>query len=156
METKHATKEETQLLEFQQLRAKEQRNVETIKKFFNIASNKEFDSWQNLCTEDFKLYMGSEKPISLDDVKPMAKMFYNAFPDYAYKIENCFASNDNVAMQLLFTGTHKGNFQEIPATNNKIEYKSIQIYKFEGDKIHELHEIEDALTMMTQIGLKLQ
>lgn len=156
METKHLSKEKKQLMEFQQVKAKEKRNIETTVKCVNYIDKLELDSLKNVCTTDFKLFMGSSEPISIDDTISMIKMFYAAFPDYEHIIESIFASGDNVIMQLIMKGTHKNSFQEISPTNNKIEYKSIQIYKFDGDMVKEVHAAEDDLTMMTQIGLKLQ
>lgn len=156
METKHLTKEEIQLIEFQHEKAKEKRNIETTVKCVNYIDKLELDAFKNICSKDFKLFMGSSDPISMNDTTQMIKMFYTAFPDYKHIIENIFASGDNVVMQLILKGTHKNSFQEIPPTNNKIEYKSIQIYKFENDLVKEVHAAEDDLTMMTQIGLQLK
>ncbi|WP_430814054.1 ester cyclase [Carboxylicivirga sp. RSCT41] len=157
METKHLTKEESLLKEFQQIKAQEKRNIETTKKCVEYLDKQELQSLRNTCTNDFKLFMGSAaKAMSMDEAIPMIEMFYRAFPDYEHIIENIFASGTYVVMLLTLTGTHKNSFQEVAPTNNRIAYKSIQIYKIVDDMVTEIHAVEDDLTMMTQIGFTLQ
>ena len=146
--------------ELESLKAKkelEEKNIELVKQQIKIFDQQDYDSFRNLFAEDFKLFMGSSKEsVNFEDGVELVKMFYSGFPDYSHGIENIFASNDFVVVQLLFTGTHRNSFLDIPPTNNKIEYKGIIIYSIEDAKIKEMHAVEDDLTMLTQLGLELK
>ena len=149
--------ETSKLAEYQQKEARETKNIELVKKSIKFLDSSELDSLSTIVSEDFKLYMNSSKePMSLNDFKPMHKMFYSAFPDYSHKIENVFASGDYVVVQVLLTGSHESEFQGIAPTNNKIKYKSIQVYKISEDKVDAVYAMEDDLTMLTQLGLELK
>ena len=145
------------LLDYHKAEVEEASNIEVIKKWYSLLDKQDFDSWSSLFTDDSRGFMGSsKKPSSYKDAIPFIKKFYVAFPDYSHKIENIFASRNYVVAQLLCTGTHKNTFAEIPATNNKIEYKEIFIFKMKNGKIQETYGIEDNLTMMKQLGLELK
>ena len=139
---------------FKQKEAIENNNIELARKSLKFLDTSDLDSVRLISTEDFKIYLNTkEKPMYIDDFKPMHKMFYSAFPDYSHKIINIFASGDYVIAQVLLSGTQKNEFLGIAPTNNKIEYKGIQILKFEEGKLAEVHVVDDDLTMMTQLGL---
>jgi len=74
------------------------------------------------------------------------------FPDMQAHIEDIFGSGDRVAARLTFRGTHKGEFQGIPATGRAVEYTSIEIYRISGGLIAEEWICTDMLTLMQQIG----
>src|ERR1700761_7168766 len=54
-------------------------------------------------------------------------MMRTAFPDFKLEVEQLVADEDNVAFAYTATGTHKGDFQGIPATNLPIKARGLQI-----------------------------
>jgi predicted ester cyclase len=48
------------------------------------------------------------------------KELVNAFPDLKFNIEEIVAERDLVVVRFLETGTHKGQFGPIPATDRSI------------------------------------
>jgi steroid delta-isomerase-like uncharacterized protein len=63
--------------------------------------------------------------------------FREAFPDLNASVEQMVADHDNVAIAYTITGTQKGEFMGIPATNRQIKARGVQIARFEAGKIVE-------------------
>lgn len=99
------------------------------------------------------VYHGGGKDIrGIKDYKQHVIEFYNAFPDLHFTIEDMVVEGDKVAMRVTLTGTHKGEFHGVPATNMKVTGWGISIYRIIGGKIVERWERSDALGFMQQLG----
>ena len=60
-----------------------------------------------------------------------------AFPDIDHHILDVVAAGDKVALRLNITGTHKGQFQDIPATGKKISVGCVNFLSIIDGKIIE-------------------
>lgn len=78
--------------------------------------------------------------------------FRKAFPDLEVAVEQMVADDDNVAIAYTITGTHKGEFQGIAPTGEKIKARGVQIARFEDGKIAERWGSSDELGILKQIG----
>ncbi len=67
-------------------------------------------------------------------------------------IDDMVAEGDQVAVRPTFTGTHRREFQGIPATGKWVESRIMVIYRVADDKIAERWEIADGLLTMAQLG----
>src|SRR5580698_801718 len=56
-------------------------------------------------------------------VKTVMKMYFAAFPDMQFEIEATVASGNHVAKAWIATGTHKGEFLGVPATNKRVSVR---------------------------------
>lgn len=80
------------------------------------------------------------------------KMMRTAFPDMKIDVEHMVADDENVAFAYTLTGTQKGEFMDVAATNKKIEVRGMQISKFRNGKMIERWGSSDELGILTQIG----
>jgi steroid delta-isomerase-like uncharacterized protein len=80
--------------------------------------------------------------------------FRKAFPDLKVSVEQMVADDDNVAIAYTITGTQKGEFMGIPATNRQIKARGVQIARFEDGKIVERWGSSDELGISKQIGAR--
>lgn len=78
--------------------------------------------------------------------------FRTAFPDLAIAVDHMVADDSNVSIAYTITGTHKGDFQGIPATGRRIKARGVQIARFENGKIVERWGSSDQLGILQQIG----
>lgn len=78
----------------------------------------------------------------------------SAFPDFAHQIEDVIENGNKVVLRGIFTGTHKGTFNGIAATNKSVSASWIDIseYDTEGKVINEWVEL-DTMGMMQQLGV---
>lgn len=79
--------------------------------------------------------------------------FVAAFPDLRFTVEDMVAENDKVVAFWTISGTHKGEFRGIPATNKKVSIEGITINHVAGGKIMDSFANWDALGLMQQLGV---
>jgi predicted ester cyclase len=80
-------------------------------------------------------------------------MFIQAFPDIHENTEDVIAEGDRVAVRGYFTGTHNGEFMNIPATGKQINVAYMATYRLENGKVVENWVQMDMLGMMQQLGV---
>jgi steroid delta-isomerase-like uncharacterized protein len=76
-----------------------------------------------------------------------------AFPDAHFDPEYLVADDDHVCVAYMLTGTHRGPFHDIPATDKRVEARGVQIGRFEHAHIVERWGSTDELGIMWQIGV---
>jgi steroid delta-isomerase-like uncharacterized protein len=78
--------------------------------------------------------------------------FTNSFPDSRFTIEDLIAEKGKVVASWTFSGTHKGEFRDIPATGKKVSVEGITIHLITNSKILDSYARWDALGLMRQLG----
>jgi steroid delta-isomerase-like uncharacterized protein len=130
-----------------------------IKKLFEgINQSKNINTYDDLCDTNYLYYSPSitRDPLTLEKVKAFASMLIQAFPDVHYTIKKIFADGEYVIVWNVFSGTHEGTYQGIPATGNKINVSSVLIFLLKDGKIVEEREEADMLGALMQLGMDLQ
>ena len=89
----------------------------------------------------------------LDGVKQVFGMFRAAFPDLHFTVEDEIAEGDKVVSRITSHGTHKGDFQGIPATGKHVTQTGIEILRISGGKVVERWGEFDNLGLMQQLGV---
>ena len=79
--------------------------------------------------------------------------FFSAFPDVHVTIEHILAENHVVLVFLNWTGTAKGQFQGMPATNEPVNMRTADLFRIDTNgTIVEKWDIVDSLNLLKQIG----
>jgi len=79
--------------------------------------------------------------------------FFSAFPDIRVTIEH-IAENSIVLVFLNWTGTHKGEFEGIPATNKPINMRTADLFRIgTNGTIVEHWGVADSLNLLKQTGM---
>ena len=81
-------------------------------------------------------------------------MLRNAFPDLQFRIEDQIAEGDKVVTRWSMSGTHKREFQGMPATGRRMSITGITIFRIANDKVIEGWTNEDLLGFYQQIGAR--
>jgi steroid delta-isomerase-like uncharacterized protein len=76
-----------------------------------------------------------------------------AFPDMHWTVKEQIAENDKVATRFEWTGTHRGEFLGVPATERPVKVWGIVIDRLEAGKIKDTRIIMDSLGLMTHLGV---
>jgi steroid delta-isomerase-like uncharacterized protein len=79
-------------------------------------------------------------------------LFVAGYPDLQFTIEDTIAEKDKVVACWTITGTHKGDFMGVPATNKKVSVDGVTIHHLTNGKIMDSYSNWDALGMMQQLG----
>ena len=79
------------------------------------------------------------------------ELMRRAFPDLHADVVDIVAADDKVAVRLTLSGTHRGEFQGIPATGRTIDYVSHEFYRVSGGVIAEEWICSDTATLFRQL-----
>jgi steroid delta-isomerase-like uncharacterized protein len=74
------------------------------------------------------------------------------FPDLRFTIEDMIAEKGKVGVSWTISGTHQGEFLNIPATGSKIFVEGITIHDISNGKILDSQARWDALGLLRQLG----
>jgi predicted ester cyclase len=89
-----------------------------------------------------------------DALKQFVKMYYAAFPDLRFTIEDQFAEGDKVVTRLSSEGTHKGELMGIAPTGKHVAgVTGIFIDRYSGGKFVEGWGNWDTLGLMQKLGV---
>ena len=97
----------------------------------------------------------SGSAIGPEAYKRQVARFVTGFPDLRFSVEDTVAENDKIVVAWTISGTHKGEFMGIPATNKKISVDGITINHIVNGKIMDSYISYDALGMIQQMGAAL-
>jgi steroid delta-isomerase-like uncharacterized protein len=85
--------------------------------------------------------------------RSQVSMFVAGFPDLRFAIEDTVAEQDKVVVCWTFSGTHKGEFMGVPATNKKVSVDGITIHIIAKGIIMDSYVSLDMWGMMQQLGV---
>jgi steroid delta-isomerase-like uncharacterized protein len=74
------------------------------------------------------------------------------FPDLCFTVEDTVAEGEKFVACWTLSGTHKGEFMEVPATGKKISVEGITIHHIKNGKILDSYTRWDALGLLRQLG----
>ena len=82
------------------------------------------------------------------------QLLFAAFPDFRMEVEDVIAKGDKAVARVKVTGTHKGDFMGIPATNRSAVVNLIDITRFGDDGLAREHwGVVDMFALMQQLGV---
>jgi steroid delta-isomerase-like uncharacterized protein len=87
------------------------------------------------------------------DLKTVATMIRSAFPDWHSSVEEMLVDGDRVAERWTGRGTHRGEFQGIPPTGNRVAVPGVVFYRITDGKIAEFRGQFDRMSLMQQLGV---
>ena len=91
-------------------------------------------------------------PPGPDGQRIVVELFLAAFPDFHMTIEDIIAEGDVVAARFVETGTHRGAFLGIPATNRQVRFTEMAMVRFVDGLIVESRWETDMVSLYQQLG----
>ena len=82
-------------------------------------------------------FPGKTEPLSKEETKEIMKAYNTGLPDMKMNFENQIAEGDLVVSRFNLSGTNKGEFQGIPASNKKVTVTATSIHRIVDGKIVE-------------------
>lgn len=89
----------------------------------------------------------------LQGLKDVLRGMRAAFPDMHWTIQEQIAEGDKVLSRFEWTGTHRGTFLGVPATNRPVTVWGMVIDRLESGRIKDTRIIMDTLELMMQLGV---
>jgi steroid delta-isomerase-like uncharacterized protein len=93
----------------------------------------------------------SGSQIGPESYKRRVVEFTTSFPDLRFAIEDIITEKGKVGVSWTISGTHQGEFLDIPATGSKIFVEGITIHYIANGKILDSHARWDALDLLRQL-----
>jgi len=136
----------------------EEQNKELIKRMYEAINKGDIEAYAEMLAPEYVWYMpsGNTKSISREGTIEFVREARNGFLDCHWSVEDLIAEGDIVLSRFIFSGTHIGEFQGIPATGNKVEMSGFMMTRIENGKCVEDKEEADTLGMMMQLGMELK
>lgn len=139
--------------------AKDEKNKQTALALLHAVISHDVDAIFKDCAPDFVEYGdGSSPPIkNLDTAKTFVRQYFNAFPDFKGEDLNAVADGDWVMVSGNWSGTFKNDMMGMKPTNKAFHFPDVDILKFnDAGKVTEHHSVQSNITMMTQLGVKME
>lgn len=132
-------------------------NKAVTKKFydevFNTGKVELLDKYVTADAVEHELFPGQKEPVMvIEQIKLFMTHLRTAFPDLKVEVKDLIAEGDKVTARIVLTGTHKGEFNGIPATGQKVSFDAIDIIKFSNGKCVEHWGVTDEAGLMAQIA----
>ncbi|MFG2639558.1 ester cyclase [Streptomyces sp. NPDC048370] len=129
-------------------------NLALMRTAYKTLESGDVDACVDLLTEDFTANLpGLPDPMHGREIWRLgAQAMWEGFPDLKITVEDMFGVDDKVAVRVHFEGTHRGTFQGVEATGRPVSFRSIEIYRVEGDKVAEEWVAPDMIGLMRQIS----
>ena len=116
-----------------------------------------WDNWNiavadDLLTEDYRLHApGVPVPLDRETTKQVVAMYGTSFPDLKHMLDEVIAEVDTVAIRWTVRGTHRGEFQGIPATGKSIKLSGITVHHLMDARVRETWLVYDNMELLQQI-----
>ena len=135
-----------------EMEKQEEQNKAMIHQYFELHNQKDLQKIEKLVPSNHRFYFSGMPPMDWNGHKQFLTTLFNAFPDIHFAIEDILAKGNKVAFRLALTGTHKGVFQGIPPTGNKISFGGTGIATIVDSKVEENRAHADIMGLMQQLG----
>jgi steroid delta-isomerase-like uncharacterized protein len=132
-----------------------EQNKKLLRKAVEEIWNKgNFDRLKELVSADFVIHFPrpGEDIRGPENVKHFYTELRNAFPDIHFTIVDQIAEGDKIVTHWSATGTHKGEFKNIPTTGKRVTFNAMDIDKISDGKFVECWTNVDELGLMQQLG----
>jgi steroid delta-isomerase-like uncharacterized protein len=130
-------------------------NKELLRRFYDeVINGRNLDLIDELLADDFvehEEFPGI--PPTREGVKQTFAMFYAAFPDIHFRVDDLVAEGDLVAARVTVTGTHQGEFMGIPATGRSVEIDVMDFVSYRDGKGTAHWGVSDMVSLLQQLGV---
>jgi steroid delta-isomerase-like uncharacterized protein len=132
----------------------EEQNKQVVRQYIEAFNRQDTERLGQLVSSTNQSFQFSGMHSSMDwnRTKKLYAVFWSAFPDLSARIEEMVAEGDKVAIRVINTGTHKGEFQGIPPTGKKVSFGGRDFLTLSDGKIVEQRASVDMMGLMQQIG----
>lgn len=131
------------------------KNTEIMARFITECWNERNKSiCHELLSPDYEHYMpGAEQPtVGPDAYQQLVDSFTAGFPDTHFDIEDVFGEGERVCLVWTARGTHKGVFNGIEPTNNRVVIRGVGVARIVNGRIVKVLSVFDNDSFAKQLG----
>ncbi len=93
------------------------------------------------------------EPFGREGDRLRTQMFFTAFPDQIWTLDQLIAEGDWVSASYTFQGTFKEKMGDIPPTGKPVMFKGVTHYHIQDGQYVEVWEYIDRLSLYQQMGV---
>ena len=136
----------------------EEQNKALVRAVFAGLNQHKEAVYQEPYAPEYGLSVPSNNPkaVTREEEAGYIKLAWAAFPDLHWDIEEMVSSGDRVIVRYVERGTHKGEYQGLRPTGNRLEACGVWMARIKDGKIAEVREDFDLLGWMQQLGMELK
>ena len=128
-------------------------NKELTRRAYEALNRRDWAAFDELAAADIVLHYASMTIQGLEAYKQFLTMYYNAFPDLQFTIEDMIAEEDMVVVRQTGSGTHQGELMGIPPTGKHVTVSGIAMIRISNGNGVEEWFIGDDLGLLQQLGV---
>jgi ketosteroid isomerase-like protein len=131
-------------------------NKEIVRRIEEAWNTGNLDSLDQYFAEGFAPPSGiPQAPPGRPGAKISHAMAMQSFPDRRVTIEDLIGEGDKVVARCRVTGTNQGGvpWAGAPANGNPVDFEWISVYQLQDGKVVNHWAINDAMTLMVQLGV---
>lgn len=128
-------------------------NQEIVERAFTeLLDGHNVDLIPELYAEDAQFYgMSGPEPIDSEEYEAFLSMYFDAFPDLSFEIEEMIVDGDRVSVRWTAHGTHDGPLMDVPATGKSVAVTGTSFIHIEDGEIVEAYNNHDMLGLLQQL-----
>ena len=131
-----------------------ERNKAQVRRVIEEIYNRgDLDVVDEVAASDLVIRIGSDEIRGHHEIKRYVAGLRTGFPDLTLTIEDQIAEGDMVVTRWTARGTHRGDFQGVPATGREIRLTGTDIDRMADGKVVECWAHVDELGLMQQLGV---
>ena len=112
----------------------------------------DLDGYLKLYGDDVVLHGYAGLGPGLANVRRYYESWLQSFPGSRLTLEDVIAADDKVVCRFLISGTHRGSFQGVPASDRPIRVSGLTILRFADGVCVERWSQVDSIGLLSQIG----
>ncbi len=116
----------------------ESENENIVRKMFNALNRHDPDAWLEHFADDATLIVYSGRRFDKKGAHNLMSEGFKIFPDLKYNLIRLVSQPDTVVEESIATGTHKGEYYGIAATNKKFTLPRLSIYDLKDEKVKQV------------------
>ena len=132
----------------------EEINKQVVRQFFELLGRNDTETMERLLVSStqYSFHPSGMPHMDWNGHKQLLAKITRAFPDLHHEIKDMVAEGDKVAVHLIATGTHKGEFRGIPPSGKKMSLDEMAFLTIVDGRITEGWITSDTMRFMEQIG----
>ena len=145
-----------ELEEFKAQAALEEANRALAERYIDAWSKGDAPALKEILSPDFIHHPRLGVDESLEEAFEGLKERMTMFPDQNLRIQDLIVKGDKFVFRGIFSGTHTGDSEWLPATGKKVEIRGFAIIRVENGRIVEDWGITDLLDLHEQLGYEVE
>jgi steroid delta-isomerase-like uncharacterized protein len=145
-----------ELEEFRAQAALEEANRALAERYIDAWTKGDVAALKEILSPDFVHHPRKGVSESLEDAFEGLEERMTMFPDQNLEVQDLIVKGDKFVFRGIFSGTHTGDSEWLPATGNKVEIRGFAIMRVENGRIVEDWGITDLLDLHEQLGFEVE